>query len=681
MKNDSAKYTNELTNESSPYLLQHAHNPVNWKAWNNKSLDKAIEENRLILISVGYSACHWCHVMEHESFEDEKVAEVMNSNYICIKVDREERPDVDQVYMNAVQAMTGMGGWPMNVVALPDGRPVWGGTYFRKEQWIDALKQIAHLYDSQPEKLLEYAGKLEQGLKQIQLIEPSEKNELHRDFFIPVIRKWKNSFDSKNGGYQRAPKFMMPNNYEFLLRYAFQNSDDSLMDHCLHTLNKISWGGVFDPIGGGFSRYSVDEKWHIPHFEKMLYDNAQLVQLYSQAYKVTKNEWYREVVQKTLKFINEEMTDTSGAFYSALDADSENKKGNKEEGAYYVWTKAELQSLLKNDFELFSKYYNINNYGKWEKDNYVLIRTDSHEKIASSLEIPEEELKTKIEKCNKKFRKAREERIKPGLDDKSLTSWNAMMSSGYIEAYNAFGVEKYLKAAKRNIDFIKNNQLQQDGSLFHTYKKGKSSINGYLEDYAFTIEAFLNLYEATFDETYLEDAEKLVRIAFEEFKDDKSGLFFFTSKKDRPLITKTIEYSDNVVPASNSVMAKNLFKLGQLTGNPDYIGQSKQMLQNVLEKIPEYPQAYSNWLSLLMNFTYPYFEIAVTGKNYKVTAKDFQKEFLPNTVLAASGTNSELSLLKGRFEKEKNLIYICKQGSCNLPVISKAEALGLISQV
>lgn len=289
MNYDNKKHTNELIHESSPYLLQHAHNPVNWKAWNDKSLDEAQENNKLLLISVGYSACHWCHVMEHESFEDEAVAEIMNSNYVNIKVDREERPDVDQVYMNAVQIMTGMGGWPMNVVALPDGRPVWGGTYFKKEQWIDALKQISHLYKSQPEKLVEYAEKLEQGLKQLQIIEPiNETHKLHRDFFIPIIEKWKKSFDFNNGGYQRAPKFMMPNNYKFLMRYAFQNSDEDLMQQCFLTLNRISWGGVYDPIEGGFSRYSVDEKWHVPHFEKMLYDNAQLVQLYSKAYKITK---------------------------------------------------------------------------------------------------------------------------------------------------------------------------------------------------------------------------------------------------------------------------------------------------------------------------------------------------------------------------------------------------------
>ncbi|WP_300439257.1 thioredoxin domain-containing protein [Christiangramia sp.] len=682
MNSKQEKYTNDLIHESSPYLLQHAHNPVNWKAWNNKSLETAKKEDKLLLISVGYSACHWCHVMEHESFEDEAAAKLMNAHYINIKVDREERPDVDQVYMNAVQIMTGQGGWPMNIVALPDGRPVWGGTYFRKEQWRDALKQLAHLYKSQPEKLLEYAEKLEQGLKQIQIIEPSEDtNELHRDFFIPVIEKFKSSFDSKYGGYQRSPKFMMPNNYEFLLRYAFQYSDEKLLDHCLHTLNRISWGGIFDPIGGGFSRYSVDEKWHVPHFEKMLYDNAQLVRLYSKAHKITRNEWYKEVVETSLEFISEEMTDNSGAFYSALDADSEYENGKKEEGAYYVWTKKELSSLLGDDFPIFSDYYNINTYGKWEADNYVLIRTKSRDQLAKDLHIKKEELKNIILRCHSKLKKARAKREKPGLDDKSLTSWNAMMLSGFTEAYRALGKQKYLEIARKNAEFILENQLQKDGRLYHTYKNGKSSINGYLEDYAFCISAFLDLYETSFEEKYLNQARNLIKIVEEDFLDSTSGLYLFTSNKDRQLITKTIEINDNVIAASNSEIAKNFFRFGKLTADLKHVEKAEKMLQTVLQKIPEYPQSFSNWLDLMLNFTNPFYEVAITGEDYKNLAKTFQNEYLPNIVMAGSKSESNLNLLKNRLARDKNLIYICELGSCNLPVTSAKEALALINQV
>ncbi|TRO64211.1 thioredoxin domain-containing protein [Christiangramia sabulilitoris] len=682
MATNSPRHTNDLIHESSPYLLQHAHNPVNWKPWNDAVLDEAKEKDKLLLISVGYSACHWCHVMEHESFEDEAVADIMNSNYICIKVDREERPDIDHVYMNAVQVMTGTGGWPMNVVALPDGRPVWGGTYFRKEQWKDALEQISRLYMTQPEKLVEYAEKLAKGLNQIDLIEPiTVEKPLHKDLFKPVIDKWKRSFDHKNGGYNRSPKFMMPNNFEFLLRYAHQDSDKNLLEHCLLTLNKISWGGVFDPIAGGFSRYSVDERWHVPHFEKMLYDNAQLVQLYSKAFKLTKNEWYREVVEKTLKYIETEMTDQTGAFYSALDADSQNSFGKNEEGAYYVWTKEELENHLGDDFQLFSTYFNINSYGKWEDQGYVLIRTRPSDDIAEEFGISESEVKQRIQSCLDKLENLRKERHKPGLDDKSLTSWNAMMLSGYVAAYQALGKEEYLAAGRKNIEFIKGHQKREDGRLFHSYKNGKSSINGYLEDYAFCIQAFLDLYETTFKIEDLHQAESLLKVAEEDFFDQNSGMYFFTSIKDRALVTRTIEINDNVIPASNSVMAKNLFRLGKITGNTKYLDRSRQMLQNVLDKIPEYPQSYSNWLDLLMNFTHPYFEVAITGEKYREKAKFLQEKYLPNMILAASAEDSEIALLKDRYIDNKDLIYVCQEGVCQLPVEFEEAALERICEV
>jgi uncharacterized protein len=682
MENQAAQFTNDLIHESSPYLLQHAHNPVDWKAWNDATLDKAARENKLILISVGYSACHWCHVMEHESFENTEVASVMNTNYICIKVDREERPDIDHVYMNAVQVMTGAGGWPMNVVALPDGRPVWGGTYFRKEHWMDALKQIAKLYEKQPEKLTEYADKLENGLKQIELIEASDKeSELNREIYQGVLKKWKAGFDHKNGGYKRAPKFMMPNNYEFLLRYAFQNSDDKLMEFCLHTLDRISWGGVYDPVEGGFSRYSVDERWHVPHFEKMLYDNAQLTELYSKAYKITGNQWYKEVVDGTLKFIEKELTHPTGAFYSALDADSLNKKEENVEGAYYVWTKDELENLLGKDFNLFSKVFNINNSGLWEAGNYVLIRTKNRVLLAEELEISEKDLKSRIEAWMNILQRERSKRPKPGLDDKALTSWNAMMISGYTEAYKAFKNEAYLNAAINNANFIINRQLQEDGRLFHSFKEGKSSINAYLEDYAFFIKALLDLYESTYDLKYLENTGKFLEIVEEDFNDPVSGMYFFTSAKDRPLITKTIEIADNVIPASNSVMAKNFFRFGKLTGKQEYIGKAEKMLKNVQDKIPEYPQSYSNWLDLMMNFTHPHFEIAVTGKDHIKNAGFFMEKYLPNIVLAATNKKSELALLKDRLVSEKNFIYVCSGNTCQLPVSSGEDALPLIEQV
>ncbi|APG60377.1 thioredoxin domain-containing protein [Christiangramia salexigens] len=682
MNKKEQHHTNDLIHETSPYLLQHAHNPVNWQAWKDEVLEQANDDDKLLLISVGYSACHWCHVMEHESFEDEEVAEIMNSNYTCIKVDREERPDVDQVYMNAVQIMTGMGGWPMNVVALPDGRPVWGGTYFKKDQWKEALTQIAKLYRTNREKMYEYAGKLEEGLSQAQIIKPNEEDdEIHKDFFLPVIEKWKRSIDLRNGGNKSAPKFMLPNNYEFLLRYAFQTSDKDLKNYSLHTLDKISWGGVYDPVGGGFSRYSVDERWHVPHFEKMLYDNAQLVELYSKAYRLTKNPWYKEVVEDSLKFIRREMTDKSGAFYSALDADSEEKSAKKSEGAYYIWTKQELSEIIEDDYELFKSFYNINSYGKWEEDKYVLIRTESLESIAIKHNISLKDLNNKKKNWNNKLFIERNKRQRPGLDNKSLTSWNAMMISGYTEAYNSFGKEEYLQVAIKNAEFICSKQLRDNHSLFHSYKNGKSSINAYLEDYAFCIKAFLDLYRSSFDKSYLKLAQNLIDKVQTEFYDEKSGLFFFTSIKDRPLITKTIEYNDNVIPASNSVMARNLLRLGKLTGKMELVKQAKKMLTSIMDRIPEYPQGFSNWLMLLMDFSFPHYEIAVTGKNYKEIISFFNEHYLPNTVMAASAGPDNLFLLDKRYKKDEDLIYICQEGNCQLPQHSKTDALALVEQV
>lgn len=679
MKANSQNHSNNLIHESSPYLLQHAHNPVNWIAWNDENLEKAEKENKLLIISVGYSACHWCHVMEHESFEDEEVSALMNNNYTCIKVDREERPDVDQVYMNAVQIMTGAGGWPMNIVALPDGRPVWGGTYFRKPQWMNALQQIATLYQENPEQLLDYAQKLQEGLKSIQLIEPIEKEFIvDLDFMKPILKKWKSIFDYKFGGYTGAPKFMMPSNLEFLLRYSHQHQDQKLMEYTLNSLDKISYGGVYDQLGGGFSRYAVDEKWHIPHFEKMLYDNAQLITLYSEAYRLTKKSWYKEVVYQSLKFIEEELTDKTGAFYSALDADSLNNKGLKEEGAYYVWTKAELNSILAEDFDLFATYYNINPYGKWEEDNYVLIRSASDKEISQQFSISKENLKTKKELWHEKLLKYRRTRSKPSLDDKSLTSWNAMMLTGYCSAYKAFSEPHFLETAKKNAEFIIHQQIKEDGSLYHSYKNGKSTLNGYLEDYAFCIQAFLALYEISFEYKYINIAEKLTKVVLSNFRDPNSHLYFFNSEEDRQLITKTMEIADNVVPASNSVMANNLFLLGKITANYEYIEKAEKMFKTIINRIPDHPSSYSNWLNLYLNVYSPFYEVAITGEKAYELAKDLHSNYLPNIVLAGSKKPEDSPLLKNRFKANQNLIYVCSNGQCELPVNTIPETLQLI---
>lgn len=670
------KYTNSLINETSPYLLQHAHNPVNWYAWNKETLALAKKENKLLLISIGYSSCHWCHVMEHESFENDSVAAVMNKYFISVKVDREERPDIDQVYMNAVQLMTGSGGWPLNCIALPDGRPIWGGTYFPRENWINALNQLAKLYAESPEKATEYAEKLTEGVKNSDLVHFSKsQTEVTVSDLNSAVKNWKPTMDFDLGGRKGAPKFPMPNNYKFLLRYAVQAEDNELLNYVNTTLTNMAYGGIYDQIGGGFARYSTDQKWHIPHFEKMLYDNGQLVSLYSEAYQATKNELYKKTVYHTLDFIDRELSSAEGAFYSSLDADSNNNEGKLEEGAYYVWTKEELKTILGNDFDLFSAYYNINNYGLWEHNTYIPIRKNNTSEIAKNYDISNSNLEKKVELWQKTLLKERAKKDKPRLDDKSLTSWNALMLKGYIDAYTVFNEKHFLDIAIKNATFIYSKQFQENGNLNHNYKNGKSTINGYLEDYATVIDAYILLYEATLNEKWLNTAKQLTDYTFDHFYDSEKTMFYFTSDEDANLITRKMEIEDNVIPASNSIMARNLFKLSHYYSNSYYLKVSKQMLSNVKDKAQQYGSGYSNWLQLMADYTGNYYEVAIAGKLAFDKLKEINSKYIPNKLIAGSTKKSTLPLMEGRFNEGETLIYICVDGACQLPVSDAKKAL------
>ncbi|WP_299891421.1 thioredoxin domain-containing protein [uncultured Lacinutrix sp.] len=675
------KYTNNLINETSPYLLQHAHNPVNWEAWNIKTLEKAKQENKLIIISVGYAACHWCHVMEHESFENEEVAHIMNTNYINIKIDREERPDIDQIYMNAVQLMTGQGGWPMNVIALPDGRPIWGGTYFKKEQWISALNQIAKLFKANPDKLEDYATKLTQGIVAMDTIKANSESPVFESSFIDtVVKKWAKDFDTQKGGMQGAPKFMMPNNHHFLLRYAYHSNNEKILSYLEKTLTQMAYGGVFDQIGGGFSRYSVDTKWHVPHFEKMLYDNGQLVSLYADAYTLTKKQLYKNVIIETLDFIERELTNSKGAFYSSLDADSSSKMGQLEEGAFYVWTKEELKVLLKEDYELFSNYYNINNYGYWEHKNYVLIKKEGDSDFIKKHKISLDNFKKKKEHWKHILLTEREKRSRPRLDDKVLTSWNAIMLKGYIDAYRSLKNDSYLKIAMKNANFILNNLIKEDGSLYHNFKNGKANINGFLEDYANTIEAFISLYEVTLDGKWLKTAKALTDYSLDSFFSKKNQLFYFTSNKDEPLISRTFEYRDNVIPASNSIMAKNLFKLSHYYDNKFYLETSSNMLNTIKPEIQTYTSSYSNWLDLMLNFSTSFYEVAIVGEEALDKIEELNSHYIPNKIIAGSLIDNNLPLLKNRYTENETYIYVCINKTCKKPTKDIIEALNNIKK-
>ena len=670
MDTTTHKYTNNLINETSPYLLQHAHNPVNWYAWGPEALEKAERENKLLIISIGYSACHWCHVMERECFEDEEVAKMMNDNFVAIKIDREERPDIDQIYMSAIHQMGQRGGWPLNMFALPDGKPFTGGTYFPKDRWLDLLGKAANAFRQDPGQVSEYAAELTRRVKGSELVQfNTEPAEFTVEMLAGYVETWSEQFDNKEGGGDRAPKFPIPNNYQFLLRYGHLNKDEQVLAHVKLTLDKIAFGGIYDQLGGGFARYSTDAVWKVPLFEKMLYDNAQLVSLYSEAYQLTKSPLYKKVVYETLEFVKRELTDEVGAFYSALDADSEG-----EEGKFYVWSKEELKEALGPDYEVFSDYYNVNATGAWD-GKYILLRKKPDQAIAEKHNISIQELDKVIARSKQTLMKIRDTRIRPGLDDKSLTSWNALMLNAYVDAYDVFGEASFLEEALKSAEFLVATQLREDGGLNHSYKNGRSTINGYLEDYAFVIEGFIALYQSTFDEQWLTHSRQLLDYSVTHFFDTSSGMFYFTSDIDPPLVDRKMELNDNVIPASNSSIAKSLYLLGHYYYEETYTKKAIQMLNNVKMNMTSYPSGYSNWGMLMLNETFEFFEVAIAGKDAGKLRTEMNVEYHPNKLYVGASKNSELPLLQNKFADRETMIYVCVNKACQLPVPAASQAL------
>lgn len=667
------RYTNRLIHETSPYLLQHAHNPVNWMPWGETAFRKAQDENKLLLISIGYAACHWCHVMENESFEDEVIARIMNKDYVCIKVDREERPDVDQIYMTAVQLMTQSGGWPLNVIALPDGRPIWGGTYFPEETWVEALQQVSVFHRQAPEKTEEYAKRLSEGIEQ-SLIIPSGSTgtTITTGKIESAVGQWWSAFDLEEGGRRGDPKFMMPGIVMFLLRWSHQY-DLSLEAFVKTTLEKMALGGIYDQVGGGFARYSTDSHWKVPHFEKMLYDNGQLLSLYSQAYQKFKNPLYRRVVNQTISWLNREMRSPESGFYSSLDADSEG-----EEGKFYVWNKAELEDLLQDDLILFEAYYNINHHGYWKNGNYILLRTEPDEVFAVKHHLDADELAKKVEQWNSILLNARNKRVSPARDDKILTSWNALVITGLAEAYKAFGNEEYLDLARQNAGFILNNLSGEDGFLRHSWKNGNCRPEGFLEDSALFIQALIALFEVTGTESYLHQADQLTQTVFSQFFDTSRNMFYFSPYGQGNLISRSMEVYDNVIPSSNSVMANNLVKLGHLLDVREYVSIAAKVLEKMGDNVLEYPSGHSNWLNLALNLSEEQYEIAIGGPSAMKLAGELQTNYLPNCTFCAGETES-LPLLKNRLKENETLIYICKGHTCLLPVKTVEEAMKLLA--
>jgi len=674
-KDPTGQKSNQLIHETSPYLLQHAYNPVDWHAWNKETLEKAKETDKLMIISIGYAACHWCHVMEHESFEDSLVAVKMNANYIPVKVDREERPDIDQIYMNAAYMITGRGGWPLNAIALPDGRPVYAGTYYPKEKWIEVLDYFTNMYKTDRARLESQADQVTAGINDMdELPFNPAPPEFSMKMLDDIWSNWEQKIDYKDGGRTGAPKFMMPNNYDFLLRYYDLSGNSKVLEAIEVTLEKMAFGGLYDQAGGGFARYSTDDIWKVPHFEKMLYDNGQLVSLYSQAYQLSKNPLYKDIVEETIAFVEREMMDKSNGFYSSLDADSEG-----EEGKFYIWTAEELKEIWGADYKMMADYYDITESGNWEHGNNILLRHKPDGHFMTKYDLTSVELEKTVHAAKTRIMKARDKRIRPGLDDKILTSWNALMLKGYVDAYRAFKVEGYLVRALKNGNFLLDECLRSDGGLNRNYKNGRSTINGFLDDYSLTIEAFISLYQVTFDEKWLNTALELAEYTIEHFYDHDVKMFFYTSDEDAALIARKKETSDNVISSSNSSMAKVLFYLGHYYYKDDYIKIASSMLNNIKDQVIPNGPFYANWATMMTHFVQPVYEIAIVGEEAQLRRSELDEGYLPHVLFLGGNEEGSLELMQNKLLEGQTTIYVCQDKTCKLPVTKAIDAIGLMN--
>ena len=666
---------NKLANEKSLYLKQHATNPVNWYPWGNQALDSAKNSDKLLLISVGYSSCHWCHVMEEESFTDNDVAQVMNSNFVNIKVDREERPDLDEIYMKALVLMTGSGGWPMNIIALPDGTPIWGGTYVPKTQWIQVLNQVSGFYKTRKPDVLEYANSVREGVKKEALVKPSPRNETYStELQIELAEKAFIYSDKINGGIGNGQKFPLPSMLNFFLRFSNEYSNQDMKDFVYTTLMKISRGGINDRIDGGFHRYTVDNTWHIPHFEKMLYDNAQLLSIYSNAFKVFKDERFKSELYNIHRFLESKMTGEDNLIYSSISADTNYKDGTKSEGDFYVWEVEELKKILKDDFKWVSEYYNINQTGYWENDRYVFYQTISDKEYCEKQGVNLTQFNKKLNRVNSLLKIEREKRVHPIIDSKIIFSWNALTIRGLVDSYKTTKDPVFLNKA-----LLINNSLSKkmiDKNIIqHTSSSAAEVL--FFEDYSYYIDALIGLYEITFDQKYLQFADELVVFSNEKFKEE-SGFYRFSTNQENLFADSLINLQDGVTPSANSVMNFNLFRLGHFNGNKNYLSQSKTMINNVSEVIKERVTDHLLWLNNSHNYSQKFYEIAISGKNALVKANELMEKYLPNTITAASDTETNFYLLKDRYFEDETYIYVCVDNTCKFPVTSVTEALGLM---
>lgn len=667
---------NRLAHAASPYLRQHAANPVDWFEWGEEALNKAKAENKPLLISIGYASCHWCHVMAQESFSNTAIAGLMNRHFVCIKIDREERPDIDQIYMEAAQLINGRGGWPLNAFALPDGRPFYAATYFQPHQWKELLQQLADLYETDFPKVEEAASSLTKGLQtsplSVTFDEETESDIILQSDYHEAFESLISQVDLLSGGFKGSPKFMLPVGWEALLQYYAISGKKNILVAVTYALDSMARGGIYDQIGGGFARYSTDTKWKVPHFEKMLYDNAQLITLYAHAWQVTRKPEYQTIAEQTIVFSERELRNPEGGFYSSIDADSEH-----EEGKFYVWTKEEFEhSLESNNTELLSHFYHISTNGNWEKGKNILHYTVDKEEFALKNGVDPVDFDHILQNANKLLFNKRSKRVRPSTDGKVITAWNALMISAYVSAYKAFGNPVYLQHATELVGFVKK-YLLHDDILYRTCMDGQVSTEAFLDDYAFLADAMLSLYEVTFDISHVQLADRLTNYVLHHFTDEEHRLFYYTSDKSEPLIARKYDYTDNVMPSSNSRMAHVLLKLGRLTDNLIYQQRAEVMLKTIGQRYIQGGAYFANWTILAGKITHPSIEIVVTGENALSEALRLQQHYLPFTVIAG-GDDATLPLLKERANNKKLSFYVCRNNTCELPVHSVEEALQLL---
>ncbi len=668
---------NKLGNESSPYLLQHAKNPVHWHAWNEESLGRAKKENKPIFLSVGYSSCHWCHVMAHESFEDDEIAKIMNENFVNIKVDREERPDLDDIYQKVCQMSTGQGGWPLSVFLTPDQRPFYVGTYFPaidsygRPGFGSLCRQLAQSWKEKPKDIEKAADNFLQNLDKLQQFPTPSK--IDKSILDEAAINLLQIADVTYGGFGQAPKFPNASNLSFMFRYSKLSGISKFEKFALLTLKKMAKGGIFDQIGGGFHRYSTDARWLVPHFEKMLYDNALLPIVYSEAYQITKDSFFRDVVNKTLDYVIREMTSSNGTFFSAQDADT-----NGEEGQTFVWKKQEIEKILGEDSDIFCIYYDVTDGGNFE-GNTILANNISASSLGFKFNKSESEIQSIILKCSDTLLEVRNKREQPGKDDKVITSWNGLMISAFLTGYRITDNTKYLDVAKKSIDFFENN-FEKDHILHRTFKNDESKLNGYLDDYAYMANASIDMFESTSDPKYLQFATNLANHLITHFWDDSTHGFFFTSDNHEKLIIRPKNNYDLSMPSGNSVAAHVLLRLHHIMQNKQFLEITTKIIEAHATAAAENPFAFGYLLNVLYLYHQKPTEITIINDKNSELISALQKKFLPESIMIIIRDSDNLNSLSKytffsgkEFQDDKTSVFVCKNFSCSLPLSDLSE--------